>query len=147
MQILLLLIAYLCEISSAALELNTSSIHGLKIDSKVKFSHVPFPIAHPKGMMNILTNCTVFHIGSKTLVRINMTNNSPFQKTLISVRGFVTDLKGVITANISTVKTSKVVKPSQMISFKYRFVPEIESGPLGFGVVCEFYDEEEIGYF
>jgi hypothetical protein len=49
-------------------------------------------------------------------------------------QGFVTDLKGNVIANISTIKTQKIVKPGAMVSFKYRFTPELEPGALGFGI-------------
>jgi hypothetical protein len=41
-------------------------------------------------------------------------------------------------------KTSRVIRPDQTITFRYKFTSEFEAGPLGFGMICEFYDEDEL---
>ena len=110
----------------------------LKLDDHVSFAPV---------LKHNVSSAPSFADGQKTYISINMTNNSPLAKTLIAVHGKFTDLNtGKVILNISSVKTSKVIEPHTSFLFKYRFIPQIEAGPLGMLVVADFYDLEETGY-
>ncbi|KAI8902818.1 hypothetical protein BC833DRAFT_644979 [Globomyces pollinis-pini] len=117
--------------------LDATAIPDLKDAPDVVFAY-DFP-RNPDG---------VFKIEKKTLVRVNMTNNSPLTKTVYGLTGYYTDKDDVLKNQVKILhdELNVIVKPGKTVYLKLRFTPIIDSGDFGILLLVDYYDSDEPSY-